>query len=57
MTKGQTEGEREVKTKLKGDKEHLSFPAFPAMFPSEYFVNKFNPAHDYKQIGVMWICF
>ncbi len=48
MTEGETEGEREMKTKLKEDKEHLSFAAFPVLFPSEYFVNKLNPALDYK---------
>lgn len=48
VTEGETEGEREMKTKPKGDKEHLSFAAFPVMFPSEYFVNKLNPALDYK---------
>lgn len=55
MTEGETEGEREMKTKLKEDKEHLSFAAFP--LPSEYFGNKLNPALDYKLLDVMWISF
>lgn len=57
MTEGETEGEREIKTKLKEYKEHLSFAAFPVLFPSEYFVNKLNPAPDYKLLDVMRICF
>lgn len=54
-----TEGEREMKTKLREDKEHLFFAAFPVLFPSEYFVNKLNlkPAPDYQLIDVLWICF
>lgn len=56
MTEGETEGEREMKTKLKEDKERLSFAAFPLLFPSEYFVNKLNPVLDYKLLEVMWIC-
>lgn len=55
MTEGETEGEREMKTKLKEDKEHLSFAAFPLRFPSEYFGNKLNPVLDYKLLDVMWI--
>lgn len=54
MTEGETEGEREMKTKLKADKEHLSVTV---LFPSEYFVNKLNPVLDYKLLDVMWICF
>lgn len=57
VTKRETEGEREMKTKLKEDKEYLSFAAFPVLFPSEYFVNKLNPAPDNKLLDVMWICF
>lgn len=55
MTEGETEGEREMKTKLKEDKEHLSSAVFPVLFPSEYFGNKFNPVLDYKLLDVMWI--
>lgn len=43
MTKGQSEGEGEVKTNLNGDKGAFVLAAFPVMFPSEYFVNKRNP--------------
>lgn len=55
VTEGETEGEREMKTKLKEDKEHLSFAAFPLLFPSQYFGNKLNPVLDYKLLDVMWI--
>ena len=55
VTEGETEGEREMKTKPKEDKEHLSFAAFPVLFPSEYFVNKLNPAPDCKLLDV-FVC-
>lgn len=54
VTEGETEGEREMKTKLKADKEHLSVTV---LFPSEYFVNKLNPVLGCKLLDVMWICF
>lgn len=45
-----------MKTKLKEDKGRLSSPSFPtAAFPSVYFVNKLNPAPEYKLLDVMWI--
>lgn len=37
MTEGETEGEREMKTKLKEDKEHLSLAVFPLLFPVRIF--------------------
>lgn len=37
MTEGETEGEREMKTKLKEDKEHLSFAPFPSAVPLRIF--------------------
>lgn len=49
----ETEGEKQIKTKSEEDKEHLSPAAFPLPFLSEYFLNKLNPALDYKSLGLL----